>query len=1575
MAENAPDQVNEFLTPHTGITGSFLSFNEESGMYSYVLRNSNSGAEETVESAYPPEDTEDSPGFRSLMGAEFGSEAGQSLGITLANAFEKLRYQDQRGFWKRAIAPVLRSTPAFFAGGFWDIAGLLSYVPDPVDLAMMGYEVITDDTPSWLARGRKGKEAFRRVVAEDYGSEATRKRYQQNLRALDNYAYDHWGFKPFEASIGTDMTPDAQGIWEKMITTGLEFAISGPVMVKGVTLPAKILQTGARFIFSRMAKDSARELGKDAMKPENVRSLIDKANDAYSLLTKQGRRNIKAEMAFGGGSGIFTEASLAALEEVDPDAAGFVKMSVAIGSGLAGPILARGVWTGFIQAPVVNLGTRFIVDPLFRPGTAAARFSLKEGLGTSKAERAGIVSVARILEEAILDGRHVHEASGLAFTTPELARSESNILRAQLELKRERVGQETNPDIRTRLEKEIEVDENNIGYLNRWAGFQESILKAASKDRSPAIVEKFFYDEAQRLVVRREQFFNYIEGTFKKSFDDIDFGGKSGGTPEEIRFDYKNVKDNGATPEFESTRRKLVMEADPKGIESSELMWLDPQTKTRVDGIKQDLSVFMDEALGNAQKAAEDRVKVWHEYVESYLADKGLQKVGDLPVAERKMIGDTIRGTYDDAYREWRAFEKAAYRRVKGLDDKVTENIVFPEGATDSVTGDNIGGMTVGDWATNRLDNLSPTEVFNPRNVPVQLAQLSGMRSVIAQLNRRHKEAVAAGRAGSAQSRIPDLERQRDNAIVKKTEAEAELDAQYVKERVDAENRTRTLWSYVEDATAKLSDVRKQSVVDFASGIGDIDWQNMSAAGARAQAPKGLGAIFVEIARQKKALLALGEGTVSSKAVSDQLEKISKLSEKAQKSQREIDKITGEFLGIGEDVVIPPAGRLTSRDANGNLVGKGKSASDVKEVISDIAEDARRELDANGKTPKYRSQIQLRNVLEQLLSSETFPTLDPSGLYYARQASRLKNAVDDAQGDILGKTKGSEVKVEVEEVATKVLPEAPSPLTRSAKLRVLEQATAELPDFVTIKRGDDGKIVTDAEGIPVAVIDEDAMLGGKSLFDRPDSPFELVPVGEAGTNFEIRIKQNAPVSPRSLEIAESILLERLALRFPDGVDSKSLGTFRDKNREALKFLKDNGRDEVPKMLDDADVLANRLDILNSLRRDKTRNQLTELVKNDQLDLQGLSIDDYLDYIGQRRRRFSEGNAFAEVIKADPGHATEGLFDRILDPGNKQPKTALNEFLSVVRGDRQAERGLQASIIGELFRRSTTRTGELVRITGDAAASAFDPTKFRELMSNPRIRSMIQEAFPDNGEILKGLTDVSVVAFETSNFTKGSRALATALDPQNAVSMEAWGNLGRILGLQVADRIGFINALMAAGAGGRLTTRLGKDVTGNRIKDILIEAAIYPENSVALARKASEVKDGFVFWLKQLAKGMIDTVKAPVTVPLRRPAATSTILRYGEQQRDEYGRQKIEPIPEIIPSAEPPVPPLFPTGGGASLQVPSPREGTRLAQIDPFTMQRGQEVFGPMDRVFAANKESRAKWCIKCSYPRTSRFGS
>lgn len=257
------------------------------------------------------------------------------------------------------------------------------------------------------------------------------------------------------------------------------------------------------------------------------------------------------------------------------------------------------------------------------------------------------------------------------------------------------------------------------------------------------------------------------------------------------------------------------MEGDPKGVEASELTWLNPQTAERFKGIREDLSFQMEKSFADAQEAAEGRVKMWQDSVQSYLADRGLRSVDDLPVEEKALVGDIVRGIYDDAHREFRAFEKAAYRRINGLDDKVVDDIVFPEGSIDPASGSDISGMTVSDWATGRLENLSRTERFNIKEVPVEIAQLAGSRSVLAQLNRQREEAVAAGRANAAQSRIPDLEAQKNDVIARKTEAESRLDKQVETERIDAERLARSFEEYVQSSLAKLDDAQNKLFLSF----------------------------------------------------------------------------------------------------------------------------------------------------------------------------------------------------------------------------------------------------------------------------------------------------------------------------------------------------------------------------------------------------------------------------------------------------------------------------------------------------------------------------------------------------------------------------------------------------------------------------------------------------------------------------------------------------------------------------------------------------------------------------------------
>jgi hypothetical protein len=1542
--------ADEFDTPDAEIKGLFVGTNQETGVSTYEFFNPKTGAKVRQDLGY----TRDQliPLLDSTK--ELLSPAGRSLAKTMGPVLEGLRSKDERGFGSRVAAPIARSIPAYLAGAIPDIGGLLSYVPGPTDLAAMGYEALTGDDPFGTNKRRGEMNLESRKFAEEYGSKAQQGRFSQYLRQADKWAQDNWDFRPFEDSIGTDMTPDARGFWEEILATALEMGLAGPFMVKGVVAPAKLLQDGAQYLFSKLSKESVKELGEAATSPENVRSLIDKANDAYSLLNKGGRRNIRQEFTFGFMGGAATEAALDGLKAVDPEAAGWVKASVAMSAGLFAPLVARSAVTSLLQGPIVRAVSSAVIDPVLRPGRAARSF-VQKNLGDSMDSRAAVVSTSRLLEEAIANGRHVDAASGLAMTSPELARTEGAILRAEIKIKRDRLSQETDPKVQERLRKEIEADGASADNLFRTANFYEAILESAAKDRAPGVAARFFQDETKRLVQRRESFFNYIEGTFKRAYDDLDFNGKPGGTPDELRVDLQSARDGGV-PEFEANRRTLVMEGNQRGVESSELLWLDPQTRQRVGAIEQDLSAKMDEALAKAQAAANGRVVFLNDTVDLYLKDLNLKAVGDLSAAERRMVGDLIRGTYDDAGREWRAFVQAAYRRVDGLDVKVTENIVFPNGSRDRSSNADISGMTVEQWAAKRFENFSPGEAFNMKLIPPQLAQLAGSRSLIAWMNRSRKEDAAAGRISNSEEAIPNLERRRDDAIAQRDEVDVRLNKQRDAERQLSEDNSRTLQTYTANAVENLDDAGKLAVLDF-YGSPDMDWRGMSLDTAKGLAPKGLQTVFAEITRQRKRILELGEGVTSSAAVRSLDTEMAGFAVTAKKAQADIDDITNKALGLEDGVVVPPTGRLTARGPDGDVIRKGTSADDVVEFITELGDAARAEKALNGATTKYRNINQIRDTVEQLLNPKNFPDLDLGKLKLAKEADRVRRALGDSQGTVLDRSRGSGVKVEVENVAEAVLPGQTSAPAAAAKLRQLQEATAELPDFVTVNRGADGKTV--------ATINEAALGGDTSLFARADSPFEMIQVGQAGTPFELRIKQNAPVSPRSLEIAEAIVLERLSLKFPDGVDSKGLDSFRKNNKAAIKFLKDNGPPDAPEkrtvvgLINDADSLAVQLDAIKNLRRDKAGEQLTELVNRGEFDLNGFKIDDYLDYIGQRRSRVSDDNAFSEVLGADPGLATDALFRGILDTGNSRPKKDIQEFLSIIRGNKAAERGLQASIIGQIWKRSLTRTDSLIRETADLSMQAFDPARFRELIGNQRVQTIIREAFPDNPAIIPNLEKMALSAFETSNFTQGGKILA-AVDPANAVNLTGWAFLGRITALGAANRTNLVNQLWAGAAGSKFGKRIGLKVTAGRVKDIMIDAALYPAKGAELGLRVGQQSNGFWATLGQTALDV-------VTIPPRRPGASLSIIERGEEELDEPGgmgdRSSVQPAgpPPRRMGADmkltPPVPSSSLSQASGTGQAPAPTGQQPAAPPrttgtpSPDVVQQGQQLFGPNDPVF------------------------
>ena len=1340
-----------------------------------------------------------------------------------------LSSEDHRNFVNRSLLPALHGFAPLLGGIPAEVALLATFVPNPQTLLEGGYLPGADyEALLKYEVGEKEQQELRDDIKK-YGMryEGMPKVMEPLYRAADDKWQDVLGHSFFDfipdvlkrnwplAPIPRDITPRRVTLPEKVVaTTGELFAEA--VGLKGMT--------GAGTAAGRLARR--------APVSDELVSGLEKFHKAHKL---------GSEAKISGSMATFMESTEEGLDTHFPDLDPWARSVLTMGAAFIGPASTERGWTAFKSIPGVRKARRVVerkvIDPVVRPLRHASRFVEEQTFGKNIVERQPMLEMEDFLANAIANNRHIDEASGLAFTTPELLRSEANRIKGAVELAKQELAAK-----RILLQKnKVESQENLIAKyerqandLNRQAKFYEDVLVVMSKPqqggtKAEATSRRFFQSQAKHLEKRTQGFFNYVKNQFEKNIDEIDFNGKPGGSPAALDKDYALARERGETPVYEATRKRLVLEGDPSGVAGAELKFLNPQQANKVDTARDELSEEMQRNLQDHLGKAQERVDFWKKGVQEYIEEKGLKTIDDLTDDQKRWVGDLVRSKYDDTARIWRAFEKAAYGRVRNLDRKITDReIEFPEGSVDA-KGNDISGMTVSDFASNELDNLSRQAQFNIKETPVQLAHLAGSRSVLRNITA--KQAKQKG-VQKAEARIFDIQEKLDSDVTKRTEVETQIDVQRRKDGLPADGTV----------TARLE---------------------------------------------------TGEAAPLSKELENLHKKREKIQDEIDKSEAQISKITGDYLGEPGGVALGP-GRLSVFDeTNGRLIGDGVAAQDVVSTISDIT-DAMASL-PDRKGLRYKRLVELRNTLQQLVDDPRVFDLDPTELTFAKEVTTAKHRVLDAQGDVL-RRRGAAVAEEAESLPSAVLPEETATAYKrrvpEVVLRKLRTATQDTPEYVSFKQKD-GEIALDNEGIPIAIIDETRLDATKGFFAQAGSPFERVSPGGIQSGLgEIRLKPNALVSPETLELGENIILERLALTFPEGVDSKGLERFRQANKSAIKFLEDNDSMVVPNMIRDADEATARVKIYNDLIGDKTRATLNELVDSGQLSLGGLSVDDYVTYLGKRRVRSAQSHAFADVLDADPGRATEKLFDTILNPNNAQPRQNINEFLTIVGGNKAAEDGLKAAIFSEIFRRSTVKSPQMARELGDVTAKVFDPAKFSELISNERTRSLIREVFPDNPVLLEGLDIMSLSAFEASPIMK--QLASGNFDASAALELEMWGNLGRMLGLGAADMIPFVNSLVAAGAGARYLTQAGRDITGNVIRDAVIDAALNPKTAALFMQTSNKAADPV--FRETIYPWLVDSInlkKGFERVVTEAPGATSKAVLEIELDRREQEKARRE----------------------------------------------------------------------------------
>lgn len=299
----------------------------------------------------------------------------------------------------------------------------------------------------------------------------------------------------------------------------------------------------------------------------------------------------------------------------------------------------------------------------------------------------------------------------------------------------------------------------------------------------------------------------------------------------------------------------------------------------------------------------------------------------------------------------------------------------------------------------------------------------------------------------------------------------------------------------------------------------------------------------------------------------------------------------------------------------------------------------------------------------------------------------------------------------------------------------------------------------------------------------------------------------------------------------------------------------------------------------------------------------------------------------------------------------------------------------------------------------------DPHKINKFLRNNEVelRKIFDDVVSEQGGETRTTFDLMdifnqevLLTIDEYRGQRGPRPRYTVKPEIGLRGQELVRNMGRIVGVWVSGKTGGPSLVMA-GAGGRVANTLWQKGGMSAVYRTLGEALLDPSFANDLMIDPNILPDpNRQSWLKRTAKATGPFLfMEPLQWVARRPGTTIEVQeqareRFEEQQRnpprgplyynpDKNVWEEMPLPPRITPSEEPPAPPvnfpstspLFPMGGGASLQVPTPRDGTMLSQIDPLaprqfaaptspvdprqfadTRQRGQQVFGPTDPVFA-----------------------
>jgi hypothetical protein len=1410
------------------------------------------------------------------------NDPGSPVYGNLSATLKRLQFASQgdRGLVEETIVPALTRTPANVIGA-------------PVDIINAVTRAVVD-TPinfgDWMFGGFEGDMPSERYASAEVplgGSESI----ARGMEALGDAARDlRRAAEKDESGLLTtipaqllrfiefDTTPDERSDSRQYISMITQ--IIGAAPVEGALIAKFAVQ------LAKTTKSPTKQAIYDAVSEMQVN------NPASAALY---------EAVMGGGVGGGMVASLEGLEAVWPDAPQWAKNTIMAGGGIAVPIgtmtaVTTGLEIGF-RTPVVRWPLHFVrglAESLTVKGAERAAARAVQTFGSDWKHRSEILGVTRQLRLALKEGRNMDKATRIAFTTPQLARNEANVLEAQL-----------NAAANNMPESTVAQQRQLIQELRRYANFQEGHLKTLSEGGGIGARAYAMYSE--RMMDRRDSIFKALDDAIFK----MDLGGRAddGIEPSVIEADYAQGPATG-TYEFNVNRQRAMQEGREGATTPA-------QAQAVSEAFENVLGKF-DNATRVAIKDAEARVAALRESMPK-----------DMSTQDRADFNRWIRGEVETAYIEIDALEDVLWNTIGGMNQPKTASYLTPDG-TDLGPQILIDGVPIGEHFAAKAAALEAGEAENQSR---WLWKLSGRDALVDQ----------ASKGGG-----PDAEKvARQNVLVKQQEA---IVAQRQQDLNAASKRLEEVSGQPYES-ARLRTAR-QKVAELEAGRSDPSFEALSNTRKTAWDQQ------YAIATERLRILIAETGESYNPAIEKAQNSLETAQGRLNTAQTKLDTATGNLeISLGKGVTdadgnpVNLADEITDTSALGvkmvDGVLVGRKGREVQNIISHLkAEMAAEGGRPNGKPAKIAAIGDLIDDLQRAIGDPENFSVNMAAYDAARIMTSTKKTLfgHGIVGRFRGFTAKGETRVPVERTIEKVAPQS----GQETNLRELETALSARYENMT---GDNTpfRLIRD-DGVLRPELDPDFNL--ERYAEGPPPPFETMPV-DGGRSLGLKVVEGTQPTDSNIKLIRNTLWDRFKdFGIGDEFNSAAASLWIKNNKSAIDWLKKaTGKDTGFEDLVSAERVVKSINNATARNLDDTIKIMREDgAFNDEFTEEGFKF-----IVKEAAKR--ESNLLAAGLflgSADPLALGQNFLTSYLRSPN--PQNLLRDTMRVLKngaledGSNPALEGFKLAIAeaiigkGLTSGKGSTRAAEQARKLGSSLGTTvklWDPEALSGIAQNARYGRLLGELYgKDAPEFLRKIAEGARLQSTISDAaTPGVRRL-------DRISDEVAGNLGRVIGGFIAGlKVVPVSSLVLTGAGRRYSMSTIAEVRGSAVDKLIIDFLMNPKLMAAAITKhplVSPHADASMWKRAKLwahdkfigdnARRIERIGKAPGVIyeigePTKYQDQDERAARAEKQRLEWKNRNQGK-----SPSASLPMPQANPASG---MPGAAPVQASVLGQIDPF----------------------------------------